>query len=83
MLAVTSTTILTVVVVAAVALAGGLVHVLIRAGRDGERLAHVEHELRDVKDDVRELFGRLTGYAAPSVRRDREESGPRGPSLSS
>ncbi|MHB1853474.1 MAG: hypothetical protein ACYCSJ_01420 [Acidimicrobiales bacterium] len=75
LVAVTGTAILAASVVMGIFILGGVVHVLIRSGRDAQRLTQVEDDLRSLREDVRELFLRATGQYAPSERRERAESG--------
>lgn len=72
MLAVTSTAILAAVAVVGVFLLGGLAHVLMRAGRNDQRLAQVEHDIADLKEDLRELFRQTLGHLSPSERRQND-----------
>ncbi|MHB1488255.1 MAG: hypothetical protein ACYCZM_11985 [Acidimicrobiales bacterium] len=74
-LAVTGTAVLGASVVVGVFVIGGLFHILIRTGRDGQRLNQIEADLRSLRDDVRELFRNVSGRDSPSVRRERRENG--------
>lgn len=76
LLAVTSTTLLAVSVTVGVVVAGGLVHVLVRLGRNEQRLGSVEEDVRDVRDDLRWWIRRESGgrAVAPSEHKERNGS---------
>lgn len=69
-LAVTSTGWLAAGVIVGVAVVGGMVHILVRSGRDGQRLNSLERDVGDVKEDVRDLYRITRGQPSPSERRE-------------
>jgi uncharacterized ion transporter superfamily protein YfcC len=69
MLAVTSTAILAATVVAGIFIVGGVFHILLRTGRDSQRLDQLERDVRAIRDDVRALFRSQTGHVPPSERK--------------
>ena len=49
----------------------GLLRLSFHQGRLSQRVTETEHDVRDVKNDVRDLFKVLGRGLAPSERRDR------------
>jgi hypothetical protein len=77
-LAVTSTALLAALVTAGVVVLAGVAPVLARSIRNTQRIAALEDDIRDVREDVRFLVRRLIpGTVPPSVTRERkrEEDG--------
>lgn len=65
----TGSIVLASVIPSTVVILGGLVHILVRVGRNDQRLTTVEHDVNDIRDDLRWLIRRQSGSTAPSERR--------------